>query len=73
MKNRGGDITMNFSYEEEIFLRENFKTDDKEKIIEQIEQMGADPELVDFKEELLKKLKQIDNDQWKMIIKRLHL
>ena len=43
---------MNFSYEEEIFLRENFETDDKEKIIEQIEKMGADLELIDFKEEI---------------------
>lgn len=64
---------MNFSYEEEIFLRENFKTDDKNEIIEQIENMGVDPELIDFKEELLKKLKQIDNEQWEMVIKRLYL
>lgn len=64
---------MNFSYEEEIFLRENFKTDDKDEIIEQIEKMGVDSELVDFKEELLKKLREIDNVQWKVIIKKLHL
>ena len=45
-------LQINFSYWEEIFLRENFKTDDKEKIITQIEKMGADPELIDFEEEL---------------------
>lgn len=64
---------MNFSYEEEIFLRENFKTGNKDKIIEEIENMGADTELVDFKEGLLKKLREIDDDQWKVVIKRLHL
>lgn len=64
---------MNFSYEEEIFLRENFKTDDKEEIIKEIENMGADAELVDFKEELLRKLREMNDEQWNMSIKRLHL